>query len=228
MKALLKVVGNRIKNIALPSLVLLLFTCLKPDPNHVADPTSVSIVSFDDQLKVFQKLGFEFNPGTDSSDLNRWGGRKRYEDQPYSVMYMALGGNIDRTPWTPITNKCWHLDRENIKAKDGYTGILKQIQRISGGDIQLENLKEEISSGGISTISFQAKGISFNWKLHIADGAFDADLFSNLVDLGLQLKTIKKFTLLEIGGENVVIGYENRDGLYAIRKATGLHISWMT
>ena len=206
----------------LPIACLLLFAA-KPAFN-----TGSEKVSFDQQLQTFQKLGFVFNPGTDTSDLNRWGGHKRYEDQPYNVMYMMLGSFTEREPHLPLTNKCWHLDRELIKAKAGYTDLLHNLERISNGELVLEKLKESIDlQHGLSNINFEAKGKLFSWKLHVADGAFDSDFFSNLVELCQQTKTIRQFTILEMDGENLVIGFENKDGLYAIRKATGMHISWL-
>lgn len=185
--------------------------------------------SFEQQVQVFKKLGFEFNPGADTSDLNRWGGHKRYEDQPYAVMYMELGSYTGKEPKTPLTNKCWHLDREQIRAKSGYSDLLRNLQRITGGEITFEAFKENLDpANGISRLSFTVKGKLFSWQLKIADGTFDSDLFANLTELTQQVKSIRQFTVFELNGENLVIGFENRDGLYAIRKATGLHISWMS
>ncbi|MBK7174262.1 MAG: hypothetical protein IPH84_13740, partial [Bacteroidales bacterium] len=101
--------------------------------------------TFQEQLDTFKELGFNFNQGIDTSDINRWPeGHKEFEDQPYHLMYKTLGQTIERDPWTPITNKCWDFDLEAIDDHGAYVGIMENISRITNGDLVFENLKDYV------------------------------------------------------------------------------------
>jgi hypothetical protein len=179
------------------------------------------------QVETFLKLGFELNPGVDTADLFQYG-RQVFEDKPYTELYRLLGENLSNKPEIPVTNKCWSFHMAGVKEQGGYAGILKNLQRITGDELVFENLQEKIDpEKETDEITFTMKGGTFTWKLRAADEFFDTDLFNEVVGLTDQFKTKRRFTFYDTGGPEVVIGYETRDGLTAIRKATGLRITWL-
>ena len=182
--------------------------------------------NFEEQLKTFYELGFELNDGVDTSDINRWeNGHNEFEEQPYHLMYMTLGQTIEREPWTPITNKCWDFDLEAIEDHGAYIEIMKNISRITNGDIIFENLKDYVDiEEGKAWVSFTCNGDDFKWDLKVDDDWADGDLFDKVQALTEKYKTKGKFTYFNTGGQDFVLGYYNPEELEKIKKATGLDI----
>jgi hypothetical protein len=184
-------------------------------------------IQLNQQLQTFNRLGYMLNPGVDTTDLSH-GGLEQYEEQPYTALYMAFGKTIEREPHIPITNKCWLFDMSNLKAIGGYSAMLQNLERISAGELKIENIKETFDAArGISKLSFKLNGRTMKWELREVEGFFDTDFFSQLVDLTDELKTKGRFTFYDSGDQNSVVGYETHDGLFALRKATGLRIQWL-
>lgn len=185
--------------------------------------------TFEEQLKTFTELGFELNEGVDSSDINRWeNGHQEFEDQPYHLMYMTLGQTIEREPWTPITNKCWDFDLEAIEDHGAYIEIMKNISRITNGDLTFENLEDYVDlEKGKAWVSFVCNGDIYKWDLKVDDDWADGELFDKVQALTSKFKTSGKFTFFNTGGQDFVLGYYTQEELEKIKKSTGLDIVWL-
>ena len=188
-----------------------------------------SIPTFEEQLETFKKLGFHLNPGTDTSDINRWpGGYKEFETPPYHLMYQTLGSTIEREPWTPLTNKCCDFDIEAIEDQGAYVTIMTNISRITNGDLEFEGLQDYVDiDEGLAWVSFTCKGESYKWDLKVDDDWVDADLFDKVQALAEMYNTSGRFTFFNTGGQDFVLGYCTSKELEKIRQATGLEIVWL-
>ena len=187
-----------------------------------------NIISFEVQLKTFNQLGFTFNPGVETDDLNRFpDGYQAFEEQPYALMYAVLGQTIEREPWTPITNKCWNLDTEVIEDHGAYVEIVENISRVTNGELVLENIEDYVDiEEKVAWVSFSCKGDAYKWDLKVDDDWADGALFEKMQDLASKYKTNRKFTYFDTGGQDFVLGFSTPDELEKIRKATGLEIVW--
>lgn len=185
--------------------------------------------TFEQQFEVFKELGFVLNSGVDTSDINRWpGGYLEFENLPYHLMYQTLGQTIEREPWTPITNKVWNFDLEAIEGHNAYVDIIKNISRITNGDLDFENIKDYVDiDKGKAWVSFTCKGDNYRWDLKVNDDWADGDLFDRVQGLTDKYKTKGKFTFFNTGGQDFVLGYCTPDELEKIRQATGLEIGWL-
>lgn len=181
-------------------------------------------LSLKSQLETFKKLGFELNEGVTFADINRWDNDgKKFEKEPYFLLYITLGQAIEREPWTPLTDRCWHFDTEAIEAHGDYVKILKNLERISRGEIKFKNLKDYVDiEEEKAWLSFEFKGKKYKWDLKVDNDWVDTDLFVNVENLTEQTKG--KFTYLFTGGQDVVIGFETPKKMNEIIKATGLKI----
>jgi len=124
--------------------------------------TSVKItIPFKTQLEVLERHGFTLNRGVSISDIDRWGnGRKQFESPPYTLLYRTLCQTIEIEPWiTLVKDKCWDFDTEAIEDHGSYIEILKNLQRISRGEINFENLKDFVDvEKGVAWVSFTFQG----------------------------------------------------------------------
>ncbi len=189
---------------------------------------SISKVPFQEQLDTFQKLGFELNPGVTIADIDRWGGPEEFENDPYYLMYITLGQTIEREPWTPLTNRCWDFDTEAISDHGDYVKIIKNLDRITRGELTFEHIKDYVDlEQRKAWVSFTINGDYYQWDLDVNDDWVDHGLFSNVVDLTMKYKTKGKYTYFSSGGQMMVVGYETPGSLKKLQEATQLKIVWM-
>ncbi|MEL1241593.1 hypothetical protein [Flavobacterium flavipallidum] len=185
--------------------------------------------TFEEQFETFKQLGFTLNQGIDTSDINRWKNKhKEFEDQPYHLMYQTLGSTIEREPWTPLTNKCWDFDLEAIEDHGAYVDIMKNISRITNGELLFENIEDYVNiEEGKAWVSFTCKGDSYKWELKVDNDWADGGIFDKVQTLADKYKTKGRFTFFNTGGQDFVLGYYTSEELEKIRQATGLEIVWL-
>jgi len=190
---------------------------------------SKSKPSFQEQFEIFTELGFTLNQGVDTSDINRWeGGYKEFEELPFSLMYQTLGLTIEEEPWTPITNKCWDFDLEAIEDHGDYIDIMKNISRITNGELIFENLEDYVDiEEGKAWISFTCQGDKYKWNLKVDNDWADGSLFDKVQELAEKYRTKGRFTYFNTGGQNFVLGYHTKEELEIIKAKTRLNIVWL-
>lgn len=195
---------------------------LPPPPSRV----SKTKVSAQEQWATLQKLGFTLNRGV--ADFNQWQMNKQFEDEPYKRLYESLGGIIEHPPWTPITDRVWDFDAEAIEDHGAYIEIMKNLQRISRGEVRFDNLKDYVDvEEGKAWVSFSFAGKNYKWDLKVDDDWVDPTLFTRVAELTKIFKTKGRYTYFDTGGQNAILGFETLENRDAIIKATGLKIEWL-
>ncbi|WP_418604388.1 hypothetical protein [Hwangdonia sp.] len=182
---------------------------------------------FEEQFQIFKDLGFKLNEETNKSDLERWD-KQDFIDEPFSLMYMTLGQTIEREPWKPLTNRCWDFDTEAIEDHGSYVDIIKNLERITRGELIFENIKDYVDiEEEKAWISFTVSGKDYKWDLKIDNDWVDVDLFSKIVELTKKNKSKGRYTYFDTGGQNAVLGFETPESLKEIKRKTGLKITWL-
>jgi len=185
-------------------------------------------VSFEHQLETFKTLGFDLNPTITVSDIDRWGGKKEFDTPPFMMMYITLGQTIEREPWTPLTDRVWDFDMEAIEDHGAYIDIMKNLERITRGELTFSNLKDYVDiENEKAWVSFSVRGKTYKWNLKVDNDWVDSQLFSKIVELTKVLKTKGRYTYFDTGGQDAVIGFETPESRELIIQATGLKIEWL-
>lgn len=223
---------TRLFAMGLISAVLSLVGCSDESVNgqSIDTPPKVDkrVISFEKQLETFKRLGFKLNPGISISDVDRWGRTNNFEEEPFKLLYITLGQTIEREPWTPLTDRVWDFDTEAIEDHGAYVEIMKNLERITRGEIKFVNLKDYVDvENKKAWVSFSIGGRSYEWNLKVDDDWADPELFSKVVELTRTLKTKGKFTYFNTGGQDAVIGFETPGSRDSIINATGLKIEWL-
>lgn len=189
---------------------------------------SLHKVSFEEQLEVFKELGFELNDGASETDLINMYGKEEFENNPYSLLYICLGAQIEREPWTPITNNCWLFDTEAIAGEGDYVYILENLIRLSKGELNLKNMSDVVDvENEYASVSFELYGDAYAWELVFYDDWVDSDLFTMIVNLTEEFQTKGRFTSYDLGGQNMLIGWASPEQLEEMKAKTGLGIVWL-
>ncbi|PKL80957.1 MAG: hypothetical protein CVV25_01890 [Ignavibacteriae bacterium HGW-Ignavibacteriae-4] len=183
--------------------------------------------SFEEQFQIFRDLEFELNEGTDKTDLARWE-EQEFLDEPFSLMYLTFGQTLEREPWTPLSDKCWDFDTEAIYDNGSYIEIIKNLERITRGELVFEDVKDYVNiEEKKAWVSFSLGSENYKWNLKIDDDWVDTDLFIKIVELTDKVKSKGRYTYFDAKGQNSVIGYETLESLRGIRYKTGLKIEWL-
>jgi hypothetical protein len=135
---------------------------------------------------------------------------------------------IEEEPWTPLTNKVWHFDTEAIENSGDYVSIMKNLKRISGDQLNFENIKDDIDiENGKASISFDFQGEHFDWEMEVNDDWVDPGLFTKVSKLANKYITNGSLTYFDTGGQDVVLGWATEQELKQLKKNTGLNITWL-
>jgi len=168
------------------------------------------------------------NPKVDGSEIELLKKDLSIEKQPYRLLYMYLGRETSKEPWIPLTDRVWDFDTEAIEDHGAYVSIVRNLERISRGELKFENVRDYVDiEEGKAWVSFSIKGKAYKWKLKVEDDWVDPDFFSKIVALTRTLRTNGRFTYFDTGGQNFVVGYETPAGLDTLTKGTGLKIIWL-
>ena len=97
---------------------------------------------FDDQWQTFQKLGFTIRPEIAAEVIDKFRKESLIEERPFAILYMELGRPIQREPWTELTDRVWDFDTESIEDNGDYVEIMKNLGRITRGELKFESLKD--------------------------------------------------------------------------------------
>ncbi|MBK7933644.1 MAG: hypothetical protein IPK01_09120 [Acidobacteria bacterium] len=119
-------------------------------------------------MKTFERLGFVLNPTIKVDDIDRWGGKSEFDTPPFMTMYITLGQTIEREPWTPLTDRVWHFDMEAIEDHGAYVDIMKNLERITRGELKFSNLKDYVDVENKrhgSHFRFEIRHTSGIWRL---------------------------------------------------------------
>lgn len=185
--------------------------------------------SFSQQFAIFQGLGFTLNTGITETDILRWpGGEKAFEEQPYALLYATLGQTMEREPWTPLTDRCWDFDTEAIEGTGSYIRILKELGRISRGELVFTEITDHVDiDKGEAWVDFTLGKDHVHWDLAVDNDWVDPKLFTHMAQLTAKHSTRGRFTYFDTGGQDVVIGYETEEGREKLRAMTSLAIEWL-
>ncbi len=180
------------------------------------------------QLKIFKSLGFVLNEGVSDEDVYQMWGSETYKGyNPFTLLYIHLGSTMEKEPWTPITNQVWYFDTEAIEDSGSYVNILKNLERISQGEIKFSNVSDTIDfENEKASVCFDLNGESYKYDLEFDSDWADPRLFTNIVELTKKYETKRKFTYFGIS-QDLVIGYSSEEELMEINKKTQLGITWL-
>ena len=183
--------------------------------------------TFEQQLDSFQKLGFKFNNGITKESLLDSFDKSEFENDPWNLMYVCLGSTIEKEPYTPITDDCWHFDAECIEDHGSYVDILENLKRISKGQLNLENIKDYVDiENEKAWVSFDFEGKSYKWNLRIDNDWVDGELFDKIQEVNSVNKNTKKFTVYVLG-QDAVIGYMNDKEISEFKKTTKIELKYL-
>ena len=86
-------------------------------------------ITIEQQLAHLAEIGIALNDGVTIDDLTSWTDREGIESEPYSRLVETLGYDLQRKPYTPISNSLWMCDYERIEDHGDYKAVIHRLEQ---------------------------------------------------------------------------------------------------
>lgn len=180
------------------------------------------------QLDQLARCGIEPTPGVGVSDLLTRSSERQYETDPFRLLLKVLGEESNDLPPVPLSQQVWHLRVGCIGGPGDYTAIAQRMSLIAQGDLPITDITDELdwAAGGV-WLRFRLRGEPFGWPARLREHWIDPLLFSRFVALLEAQDTSRRFTYLDLGGQDALLGCATSEEFAELRRRTGLRFQWL-
>lgn len=141
-------------------------------------------VSLQDQLARMAELGITRNEGTKEEDLFTFHDREELEAKPYKALAETMGIDIEREPWTPISDRLWMCDFERIEDHGDYRSVVDRLERMTGSALSLTNVEDYVDlEEGVAWVQFDHAGRKVRWDFEVDDDWLDPKVLTDYAGL---------------------------------------------
>jgi hypothetical protein len=185
--------------------------------------------SVEGQIKVLDKCGIRLRPGVDVEKLLESFGREAYEADPYKLLLVSMGSELEFEPFENASDDVWHFDTECIEDHNDYIRIAERFRDLAGGLLPLENITDNVDLlEGEVWLSFHLDGHVHKWTAEVDNDWVDTKIISRFAELLTGRNLGKRFTYLDLGGQDCIIGLSSSEQLQELKTRTGLKFQWLT
>src|SRR5262249_61658822 len=104
-----------------------------------------------------------------------------------------------------------------------------RMSDLADGGLPLGHVEDHVDPDEETAwLSFKLNGRAFKWDAAVDDDWVDPTILSRFVQLLAQQRTDKRFTYLDLGGQDCLIGCCTPRQLASLNKNTGLNFEWLT
>jgi hypothetical protein len=154
--------------------------------------------------------------------------REKYEERPYVGVVIRLGGELEREPFTPLSDNLWHLDTECIDGDGSYAHIAERMRDLSQGELPIASIRDHVDiENGDAWVSFEIHGETIEWHARVNTDWIDPEILSRFCALLSRQNGHRRYTFLDLKGQDCIIGCATEDELRCMRKLTGMNFAWL-
>ncbi len=180
------------------------------------------------QLDALAECGIAPNDGVGPAQLLALHDEREYETSPFKLLLSVLGTESPEPPCLPLSNNLWHMRAECISGRGDYVKVARRMAALAGSALPLEAVSDDFDwRQGVSWIEFTLHGHAFRWPAKIEERWIDPNILSRFVALLEEQNTTRRFTGLDLGGQDCLIGCATDEQFAALRKRTGLEFEWL-
>lgn len=161
------------------------------------------VISFDNQLMRLSELGITLNPGVEPVALLEEFPKKKFEEDPYQLLLISLGGEIYKDDNFIITSdNIWHLDTECIEDHGDYIAIIERLKKLT--KLEINDIKDYIDiENEIAWVSFEYNNRKINWDLQVDNDWIDPNIFDHFSEL-VEDKSSKRIVISSLGQDCLI------------------------
>ena len=180
------------------------------------------------QLDQLARCGVGPRPETGVADLLTRYSERQYETDPFRLLLKVLGEESNDLPPVPLSEHVWHLRVGCIAGPGDYTAIAQRMSLLAQGDLAISDISDEVDwAAGVAWLRFRLRSEQFSWPARLRENWIDPVLFSRFVALLEAQDTSRRFTYLDLGGQDALLGCATPQQFAELRRRTGLKFQWL-
>jgi hypothetical protein len=180
------------------------------------------------QLDVLEECGIVPTTGVGITDLLVRFREREYETRPFRRLLIALGGEANDAARSPLSDNIWHVRAGCITGPGDYARVALRMSRLSGSSLPITEVTDEFDlRRGVAWLRFRCGGSQLEWPARIQEQWIDSRILSRFVRLLAEQEGGKRFTLLDLGGQDYLVGCSTPEQFVSLRKQTGLGFEWL-
>jgi hypothetical protein len=185
-------------------------------------------IPLEEQLATLAESGIRLRPEFSAETLLESFSREKYEASRYIGALIRIGGELEREPYTPLSDNIWHFDAECIEDRGDYARIAARMRDLAQGELPIENIRDQVDlENGDAWLEFELNGKTIHWGARVKDDWVDPEMLSNFCALLEQQGGARRFTYFDLKGQDGLIGCATEEELRMLRKETGLKFTWL-
>lgn len=123
----------------------------------------------------------------------------------------------------------WQFDMECIEDNGDYVALTKKFAKLCGGALDFKQLTDSVDiDEEEAQLKFSLDGKKYKWDLEVEDDWVDPAFLLKMAELLESKKVGLRFTYLDLGGQDFVIGCASGTELKKLNSATGLNFEWLS
>jgi hypothetical protein len=128
-----------------------------------------------------------------------------------------------------MSTNVWHFDTECIEDHGDYSKIAHRFVELAAGNLPLTDVRDFVDvEARDAWIEFTLDGKEYRWECAVEDDWVDATVLSKFASLLNEQKSDRRFTYLDLGGQDCIIGCFTDAELQRLKKVTALNWEWLT
>ena len=198
-----------------------------------AEPARKDAPTLQQQIETLAKCGIRLRPGITAELLLKsregsWADQD-FRKNPYLETVLDFGDEPEWLNWQRVSDDLWHFDTECIEDHGDYVRITERIRDLTRGELPLLNIADFVDAENQEScwLEFDLDGERIHWDLKIEDDWVDPDIFGRFLALMAKRKCTRKLTVLDLQGQDMLIGCATPQELNMLRNLTGLRFQWL-
>ncbi len=180
------------------------------------------------QLDQLERCGIVPNLGVSVADLLARRSERQYETDPFRLLLRVLGDESNDSERIPLCNSVWHLRVGCIAGPGDYVHIAQRMSTLAGDHLPINDIRDEFDwAAGLAWLMFRLRGQETSWAARLRECWIDPTVFSRFVALLEKQNTDARFSYLDLGGQDALIGCATPAEFAEIRRRTGLRFEWL-
>lgn len=140
----------------------------------------------------------------------------------------VIGSEVERGDFQPKSNDLWHFDSECIEDNGDYVRIADRLVLLSKGTLAISSLSDHVDiEESEAWLEFEFRGERVHWDLDVQDDWVDETVFTRFVELFEKVPSAARFTYVDLGGQDYLIGFSTEEQRLALTALTGMKFEWL-
>ena len=180
------------------------------------------------QIDTLAECGIAPRKGVGTAELLGLHSDRDYETTPFKLLLSALGTDSEGPPYLPLSDNVWLMHAECAAHSGDYARVAQRMATLAVGALPIESVRDDFDlHRGVAWLSFTLRGEEFRWPAKIEERWIDPPILSRFAALLEAQLTDRRYTCLDLGGQDCLLGCGTEAQFATLRKRTGLAFEWL-